>query len=235
MIAIDLIAIDAPLQIRKPQLMIQAIIFDFDGTILETEVPDYRSWQEVYTEHGGVLDMETWLQCVGGGVDVFDPYAYLEGQIGANIDREVIRARRKPRYLELVAGQGLRPGVKALLASAVESGVKLAVASSSNRSWVEGHLVEREIRHHFGAVCTSDDVAKVKPDPALYRLAAERLGVDPKQAVAVEDSRNGMLSAKRAGLRCVVVPNPITAGQDFSEADRLMETLDGVRLADLPR
>ncbi len=73
---------------------IQAIIFDFDGTILETEVPDYRSWQEVYAEHGGVLDMETWLQCVGGGVELFDPYAYLEEQTGIAIDRDVIRASK---------------------------------------------------------------------------------------------------------------------------------------------
>ncbi len=211
-------------------LEIHAIVFDFDGTILETEVPDYRSWQEVYAELGGVLDMETWLQCVGGGVDLFDPYAYLEEQIGVAIDRDAIRKRRKPRYLALVSAESLRPGVEPLFAEAEEAGVTLGVASSSKRSWVEGHLIEREIRHHFGTVCTSDDVGNVKPDPALYRSAAQRLSVDPSRTIAIEDSRNGMLGAKRAGLRCVVAPNPITAGQNFSEADLVVETLDGLTI-----
>ncbi len=109
----------------------------------------------------------------------------------------------------------------------------LGVASSSNRSWVEGHLIERKIRHFFKTVCTSDDVADVKPDPALYRLAAQRFGVDPARTIAIEDSRNGMLGAKQAGLRCIVAPNPITAGQDFSEADLVVETLAGLTLGDL--
>ena len=153
------------------------------------------------TNANGVLDMETWLQCVGGGVDLFDPYAYLEEQIGVAIDRDAIRARRKPRYLELVAGQSLRPGVGSLFAEAEEAGVALGVASSSNRSWVEGHLFEREIRHHFGAVCTSDDVANVKPDPALYLHAADALGVAHEGCVVVDDSPSGCRAGVAGGFR----------------------------------
>lgn len=212
---------------------IQAIVFDFDGTILETEVPDYQSWHEIYEEHGGILDMETWLTCVGGSVDLFDPYTYLESQIDTEVDRDAIRARRKPRYHELVAEQSLRPGIGVLLAEARRANLPIGVASSSNRAWVMGNLTERGISDRFGAVCTSDDVDNVKPDPALYRLAAERLGVEPQNTLAIEDSRNGMLGAKRAGLRCIVVPNPITATQDFSEADLVLETLFGLSLKDI--
>lgn len=212
---------------------IHAIIFDFDGTILETEVPDYRSWQEVYTEYGGTLPLETWLECVGGGVGLFDPYAYLEEQIGVSVDRQAIRERRVLRYHELVAEEPIRPGVLQLLAESQAAGLRLGIASSSNRTWVEGYLVERDLMHHFDVIRTSDDVDEVKPDPALYGSAADMLGVLPPQAVAIEDSHNGMLGAKRAGLKCVVVPNPVTASQDFSLADLRLETLEGVTLPSL--
>lgn len=209
---------------------IHAIIFDFDGTILETEVPDYRSWQEVYAKYGGTLPLETWLECVGGGAGLFDPYAYLEEQTGVSVDRQAIREWRAPRYHELVAAEPIRPGVLQLLAECREQGLRLGIASSSNRSWVEGYLIERDLMHHFEVIRTSDDVDQVKPDPALYRTATEMLDVLPAQAVAIEDSHNGMLGAKRAGLKCVVIPNPVTAAQDFSLADLRLETLEGMTL-----
>ncbi len=212
---------------------IQALIFDFDGTILETEAPDYRSWQEIYAEYGGALPLETWLECVGGGSGIFDPYAYLEGQIGVSVDRQAIRERRAPRYHALVAEEPIRAGVLPLLAECQAKSLRLGIASSSNRSWVEGYLAERDLMHYFDVIRTSDDVDKVKPDPALYRTAAEKLGVSPEMAVAIEDSHNGMLGAKRAGLKCVVVPNPVTESQDFSLADLRLETLDGVTLDSL--
>jgi HAD superfamily hydrolase (TIGR01509 family) len=212
---------------------IHAIVFDFDGTILETEVPDYRSWQEIYAEYGGELPLKTWLECVGGGVGLFDPYAYLEDQIGVTLDRQAIRERRVPRYHELVAEQPIRPGILQLLADAKENDLLLGVASSSNRGWVEGYLIERELIHHFDVIRTSDDVDEVKPDPALYGSAVEILGVAPHQAVAIEDSHNGMLGAKRAGLKCVAVPNPVTAFQDFSLADLRLDSLEGITLVSL--
>ena len=212
---------------------VQAIIFDFDGTILETEVPDYRSWQEVYAEYGGTLPLETWLECVGGGAGIFDPYAYLEEQTGVSVDRQAIRERRTPRYHALVAAEPIRAGVLPLLAECRAKGLRLGIASSSNRAWVEDYLAERDLMHYFDVIRTSDDVDEVKPNPALYRTAVEKLGVSPEMAVAIEDSHNGMLGAKRAGLKCVVVPNPVTESQDFSMADLRLKTLEGVTLASL--
>jgi HAD superfamily hydrolase (TIGR01509 family) len=205
--------------------MIQAIIFDFDGTILETELPDYLSWQETYREHQCELPMGLWLNAVGGSATDFDPYDYLEQQIGRALDRSQLREKRRARLNELIAQQSIRSGVREVIAAAQRLGLRLGVASSSGRDWVEGYLTLFDLRHHFEVIFTHEDVVRVKPDPALYSLAVNALGVPPQAAVAIEDSRNGMLAAKAAGLKCVVIPNDITQQLIFPEADLQMHSL----------
>lgn len=205
--------------------MLQAIVFDFDGTILETETPDYQSWQEVFTEHGCELAKDLWCTYIGTTSDTFDPYRLLAEQSGVAIDRTVIRARRRRRFHELVAQQALRPGVKALLDAAASRQLPLAIASSATRDWVEENLATRDLRHYFQAVYTANDVTVVKPDPTLYLLAVQALGVQPAQALAIEDSLNGLLAAKRAGLKCVVAPHGMTQHMFFAEADVLLPSL----------
>lgn len=205
--------------------MIQAIIFDFDGTILETESLDFICWQEAYQEHQCELPLDLWLNAVGGGASEFDPFAYLETQIGRTVDRTLLRDRRRARMNELISQQSLRPGVAETIASAQKMGLRLGVASSSGREWVDGYLKLFELRHHFEVLFTREDVVRVKPDPALYSLAVNALDVPPARAVAIEDSRNGMLAAKAAGLKCLVVPNEITRQLLFPEADLQMTSL----------
>lgn len=204
--------------------MIQAIIFDFDGTILDTELYDYQSWQEICQEYDVHLPLELWLHQVGTVSD-FDPHRFLEEQAQRQLDRALLRQRRHGRFLDLVAAEPLRPGVLGLIQEAHEAGLRLGVASSGTRDWVEGHLTTRNLRHYFGVVRTAADVQRVKPDPELYLSALTALGVEPKYAVAIEDSRHGMIAAKLAGMKCVVAPNPITQGLDFSEADLVVQSL----------
>jgi HAD superfamily hydrolase (TIGR01509 family) len=206
--------------------MLRAIIFDFDGTILETELPDYLSWQEAYQEHNCELPLALWLAAVGGSAVDFDPYAHLEQQLGRAVDRAQLRDRRRARLNALVAEQRLRPGVLETITTAQRLGLRLGVASSSGREWVEGHLNALGLRDVFEVVFTRDDVVRVKPDPALYHMAVSALDVSPVAAVAIEDSRNGMLAAKAAGLHCVVVPNAVTQQLRFPEADLQMSSLD---------
>jgi HAD superfamily hydrolase (TIGR01509 family) len=206
--------------------MLQAIIFDFDGTILETELPDYLSWQETYQEHQCELPLALWLSAVGGSAADFDPYAHLETLIGQAVDRAQIRDRRRARKKALIAEQSIRPGVLATIETAKRLGLRLGVASSAGREWVEGYLKLLGLRDAFEAVFTRDDVVRVKPDPALYTMSVSALDVLPGDAIAIEDSRNGMLAAKAAGLRCVIVPNAITQQLRFPEADLQMSSLD---------
>jgi len=205
--------------------MLQAIVFDFDGTILETEGPDYQSWQEIFQRHGSELTLDVWIRCVGGTPADFDPFAILERQTGFVLDRVATNQARRKRVVELVESHPPMPGVEAVIAAAHSAGIPLAVASSSSRAWVEGNLNRLGLRQHFQAVYTADDVVRVKPDPTLYRLAAGSLGAQPQQTLAIEDSRTGMLAAKGAGLRCLVVPNSVTQFSDFSLADLRLASL----------
>ncbi len=213
--------------------MLEAIVFDFDGTILDTETPDFQTWQEIYSSHGVELPLDLWLQCVGGGTGEFSPADHLEALLGSKIDRQRLRSERRERYMAQVRVQPIMPGVVDLIAAAERRGIRLAVASSSDRKWVESHLQRLGLLERFTVVVTADDVERVKPDPALYRLAAQKLEVVPERAIAIEDSYNGMLGAQRAGLRCVSVPNSITRDSDFSDADLCLDSIASIAPDDL--
>lgn len=212
--------------------MIRALIFDFDGLILETEEPIYRSWKEVYEVHGVALPFELWVKTVGSSNQAFHPQLYLEQRLGVALPLDVLD-RRIARRVELVQSEPLLPGVADLAEAARAGGMKVGVASSSSREWVRGHLERLGIVDLFDCLRARDDVEHVKPEPDLYLASLDCLGVAATEAVAIEDSPNGVLAAKRAGLRCVVVPNRITAGLDLSQADLRLTSLADVTLPDL--
>jgi len=214
--------------------MIKAFVFDFDGLILDTEEPVYRSWLEVYQAHGQELPFDRWIQIVGSSTATFDPKGHLEQRLGRALAQEVLD-RRIERCTALVRAQPILPGVVELIDSAREAGLHVGVASSSTRQWVNGHLERLGLLERFDCVRCRDDVALVKPAPDLYLAVVECLGVAPSEALAIEDSPNGIAAAKAAGLRCVAVPNVITGGLDLSHADVILPTLEGVTPADLVR
>jgi HAD superfamily hydrolase (TIGR01509 family) len=212
--------------------LIRALIFDFDGLILETEEPIYRSWKEVYEARGVALPFELWVKTVGSSNQAFQPQRYLEEQLGAPLPQDVLD-RRVARRVELVLAEPLLPGVAELAQAARAAGMKVGVASSSSRDWVKGHLERLGIAELFDCLRARDDVEHVKPDPDLYLASLDCLGVVAAEAVAIEDSPNGVTAAKRAGLRCVAVPNRITAGLDLSEADLRLTSLAEMTLPQL--
>ena len=209
--------------------MSPAIIFDFDGTIIDTELPDFQSWQELFVSFGCVLSFEVWSEGIGKSMGAFDIYGLLDKMAGHAVDRDQVRSRCRSRTDELVGAEPLRTGVKTYLIDAEHLELPLGIASSSPRSWVDRFLAERKIEHHFSVIKTADDVEHAKPDPAIFRLACEALDVEPAAAIAIEDSPNGLMAARQAGMFTVVVPNKITAKLDFGPADVFVDTL-----ADLP-
>jgi len=214
-------------------MTIRGLVFDFDGTILDTEEPDYLAWQEVYVAHGATLPLEVWAEHIGTSGDAFDPVTYLEAQIERPLDGTAIREERRARLRALIAAKQVMPGVQEYLAEAERRGLGLAVASSSPRSWVAGHLERLGLHARFAAILTSDDVPRVKPDPALYHAALAALGLTGAEAIAFEDSAHGLTAAKAAGLHCVVVPNSATRNLVFHLADRVVASLADVALGEL--
>ena len=212
--------------------LIRAIVFDFDGLILDTEDPVYQSWVEVYREHGEELPFERWVEIVGSTTINFHPQHHLEERLGRSLTQEVLD-RRVERRTELVLAQSLLPGVVEHIESAKAMGLKLGVASSSTRDWVQGHLERLGILDRFDCLRCRDDVANAKPEPDLYIAVIECLGVHASEAIAIEDSPNGVLAARRAGLRCVAIPNSITARLDLDQADLILGSLADVTLAGL--
>lgn len=213
--------------------MIRALVFDFDGLILDTETPEYESWCEVYEKHGGTLSLSVWCQSIGLGAGAirFDPYADLEAQTGRVLDRAALRVVRRARFAELVAREPVRPGVREYLNDARRLGYACAVASSSDCAWVTGHLARMGLDNYFAAVCCADHVQHTKPHPELYFAALHALGARPQEAVAFEDSPNGIAAAKAAGLFCVAVPNSLTRNLDLGAANCRLDSLADVPLS----
>ena len=210
--------------------MIRALVFDFDGLILETEAPIYQSWLALYQSFGFPLPFETWATIIGTAeITGFDPCRELERLAGQPLDWRELESRRSRHERALVETQPILPGVEQYLQQAGRLGLKVGLASSSSSGWVTGHLERLGLREHFQAIRCSDDVQHTKPDPELYLAALEGLGVPPGQAIAFEDSPNGIRAAKAAGLFCVAVPTPFTCQLPLGEADLQLSSL-----ADLP-
>ena len=215
--------------------MIEAIVFDFDGLIIDTETPEFDSWQEIFKSYGVELKRETWEQQIGRGFAAFDIYRHLSELSGKDVDSEELRPRMRRRYLELIERNPVLPGVEEYITSAKEMGLRIAVASSSRSGWAAGHLERRGLLQQFEFVLSADDVENAKPHPELYTTALERLCVSQRNSFAIEDSSVGLTAAKAAGLRCVVVPNPMTGGMDFSRADVRLKSLTDIPLKELLR
>ena len=209
-----------------------AIVFDFDGVILDTETPLYSSWQEMYSRHGVHLDLELFATYIGGA-DYFDFHTHLEEQTGLKLDRQSLMEERRGLYSEHVAGNTVLPGVKDYLSEARARGFRIGLASNSDIGWVGSNLNELGLYDKFDVLKTRDDVVNVKPDPEIYLAALHDLKTDPGHAIAIEDSASGVAAAKAAGLFTVAVPNPITKYHNLDGADVIMESLASTPFSNL--
>lgn len=206
----------------------KAVVFDFDGLIVDTETVWYESFKEVLSNHGLELSVEQFARVIG--TDDADLYAYIEKNLSSPVESVVIKEAAHKLFAVKMGEPILRNGVKEYLIEAKELGLKIGLASSSSREWVEGYLKKLNIFSYFDVIRTRDDVSRVKPDPELYVKAVEALGVAMSEAFALEDSLNGLKAARAAGIQCVVVPNSVTAHLNFTDYSLKISSMSDLRL-----
>jgi HAD superfamily hydrolase (TIGR01509 family) len=209
--------------------MIRALIFDFDGLILDTETALIDAYGDVYGSHGLPFDRPMFSRSVGHADYAFDPWrAFGPGADRAGLERE----RRAFNQVRNQA-QPVLPGVLELIDGGRASGLKIGLASNSAHPHVEGHLGRLHLLNRFDLIACREDVASPKPEPDLYRLVLNRFGLGGREAVAFEDSHTGSLAASRAGVWVVAVPNPSTGHHDFDHVDLQVASLADCSLGEL--
>lgn len=212
--------------------MIKGIIFDFDGLIFDTETIQYHVLNNIFLENGSKLPLTRWQEEIGTYTG-FMPFEYLEELINRKLDHQEMEMKFQDTFHKLLLNEKARPGVEEYLKEANELGLKIGLASSSNFQWVSSHLKNLNLYEYFQCIKTSDDVEFVKPDPTLYLEAAKSLGLDAEECLVFEDSANGAIAAKRAGMRCVIVPNVVTEAMEFCEIDHRMKSMSDMGLKEL--
>lgn len=216
--------------------MLKALIFDFDGLILDTETPEYLAWQDIYREHGFELPHEEWGRIIGGyGISTFDAADHLARLTQGRLDSASLRARHQLTSHAAIERASILPGVMDMVHAAKRRGLKLAIASSSRHEWVDGHAGRLGILHLFDKVVCADDVGvgRTKPNPDLFLLALNQLQVQKNEAVVFEDSPNGVLAARRAGIFVVTVPNPVTSQLRIEGANLIVKSLSDLSISEL--
>lgn len=205
-------------------MTIKGFLFDFDGIILDTELIHFQSWQKEFESYGFSLPLEDWLKTIGTDYSLYHPAKHLSSLTNGKADAQLADRAVMQRCAQMLEGETLMPGVEDFIKKAYANNIPLAVASSSPRTWVTGLLETHHLTHYFQRIVCSDEVQKVKPDPALYQIAARDLGIASSEGLAFEDSLNGLKAAKAAGLYCYAIPNAITSHLDLSAADKVCKS-----------
>ncbi|MDN0194363.1 HAD-IA family hydrolase [Streptomyces sp. S.PNR 29] len=205
-------------------IAVRAIVFDFDGVIVDTETSLLQSWMDLFAHHGcPPPSLVEWKRRIGSSLNRDLMPNLLK--YCPEIDEHEARRWRVQRSRELCAQENVMPGVTNWLRDAGEQGVLLGVASSSPSEWVLGNLRRLSVSDSFTAISCAGPRIPGKPAPDLYLRTCAALGVPPEAALAVEDSPNGIRAAKLAGLLCIAVPNKLTSDMDLSQADLVIPSL----------
>ncbi len=202
-----------------------AVLFDFDGVLVDTEWAIYQAWRNTFVDHGHDLPLEVYTRCIGSDFATWSPKTHLEELSGLNFDWHDLDARRQEIIMRDLTHERTMPGAIDLLDRLAHAGRRRAVVSSSSHQWVDGWLEKLEFAGHFETVVCRGDAPQIKPAPDLYIEAAKRLALEPAECLVIEDSLNGVKAAKAAGMSVWAVPNRVTSGLDFSAADRIFSSL----------
>ncbi|MFK3982278.1 HAD family hydrolase [Micromonospora sp. NPDC050397] len=209
-----------------------AVVFDFDGLLMDTESTLVEGWRAEWAYHGLSLDLDGFWPDHGGNLTEhrLDQLAAL---VGPSFDRATSHARFSAHRRRMHVSMDFRPGIRDWLREARQMGLACAIASSSRSLWVSGHLARVGAVELFDVVATGDEVAAHKPDPGVYLLALDRLGVEAHRAVAVEDTPHGITAATVAGMVTVGIPNPYVDINRLDHADLALASAADLPLAEV--
>lgn len=212
-------------------LPFEAIIFDHDGTLIDTETPDFLACSRLCDELGISFSLEYWAKKIVGRIGGYDDLYedIIRGHCNGFTKADMKKRLRELWQITLV-DVALMPGVSRLLAELQAAGYPLAVATASDRNWIERWFSQFNLHTYFQVVATRDDVVYNKPAPDVYLVAASRLGVRPERCLVFEDTLVGAQAAKAAGMTVVAAPSHLTKILDFSQADDIVESLEGVTI-----
>lgn len=217
-------------------MTLHAVVFDFDGLIMDTEWSIYEAAAASFAAHGHDLPVEAWATIIGTNSDDDDSWwdTVCAAAGVADFEQAIFDATYATHDRSVRDHLPALPGVVELIAELVDADVPMGVASSSSRAWLERHTTRLGMVGHFGTLVGSDVVGGVgKPAPDVYLRACADLGADPTRSVALEDSAHGTTAAKAAGMAVIAVPGAITRFNDFGHADLIVDSLAEVTLEHL--
>jgi len=203
-----------------------AVLFDFDGVLVDTEWAIYQAWLRTFLAHGHDLPLDVYTRCIGSDFVTWSPKTHLEELSGLAFDWHDLDAKRQAEIMAELETSTPMKGAVALLEKLQSEAVTCAVVSSSSHAWVDGWLDKLSLTGYFKTIVCRGDAPQIKPAPDLYQEAARRLDIAPADCLVIEDSLNGIKAAVAAGMPVWAVPNRVTASLDFSAAGRILESLD---------
>ena len=204
----------------------KAVLFDFDGVILDSEWPIFQSWKRLFEREGQNLAQDIYVNCIGSDFEAWSPPNYLEELTGKHFDWDKENAARQVEIARDLENAKPMPGITQLVEHLSEK--PTAVVSSSSHNWVDGWVNKLNLTPHFNTTVCRGDAAKIKPAPDLFLEAAKQLGIRPHDCLVIEDSINGLLAAHQAGMNVLAVPNRLTQILDFSAANWQLSSLKGL-------
>jgi len=211
--------------------MIDAVVFDFDGVVLDSETPEFESHRRIYEQCGVTLTPDEWCHKIGIYAEEHeDAWFVLLCERAARPPARHEYEREKRRWFSALVPAEPMAGIRALIESVRGAGIATAIASTAPSGWVVPAAGRIGVTHLFDAIVTADDVRRRKPAPDVYLEAARRLGADPRRCIAIEDSAPGIASARAAGMRTIAIPHWLTERHDLSAADLRVSRADEITI-----
>jgi HAD superfamily hydrolase (TIGR01509 family) len=209
----------------------EAIIFDLDGTLIDTETPDFEACQMLYGELGLTLNIDQWAQTIIGRLDAYDNlFDDLLQHSNDGLTKSDLRRRLHELWAITLQNVQLMPGAERLISDLHQAGYPMGIATASDTQWATRWLTRFDLWSYFQVVASKDHVSHTKPAPDLFLLAAAQLGVEPEHCLVFEDSLVGVQAARAANMTVVAVPSHITRTLDFSQADEIAFGLEHIDL-----